>query len=423
MQLPSGTTVKNFRGPKKLTEVGLEIEKENLTGYLRVSLFRDGRIKDGIIVVSSGKPVMSYVSDGEHETGDPGFAMITGLTGDENAVIEICRLAEKQVQLLQEFYKEFVIAPQPWTPQETRPPVQQERLRQVVQSRPTAPIPGQPQASVPVKAPDLAASQPVKKAIIPPVAKYQSPNIRGKFVRSAEIEDMGQYVSACSGMTGHLLFIARTGTDGEEYHLIINKGVIEATYNDTGIVQGLPAGLYGMGGLVEYYAVDEAILVSVLGGYLKKEPVTGPVKPQKTEPPSVWQARPETPATAQLRTQDMPVVPERQPVNSRLVVPVIEKKAAATPRVPAPGPMLHEQKKTAPVADIGIPARVVIQKSISPGAKPVEDDISKTLDDLSNSMDDDIAMVRRVELDFASHVNELLEKLELGHLRNPKAKP
>jgi hypothetical protein len=49
-----------------------------------------------------------------------------------------------------------------------------------------------------------------------------------------------------------------------------------------------------------------------------------------------------------------------------------------------------------------------------------QDDINRAVDEISGSMEDDMAMVRKVEREFAGHVDELLIKLELSHLRSRK---
>jgi len=72
-----------------------------------------------------------------------------------------------------------------------------------------------------------------------------------------------------------------------------------------------------------------------------------------------------------------------------------------------------------PATSMGIPAKDLIKKSM-PNAAPAKEEISKTVDELSRSMDDDIAMVRKVEEDFASGVEDLLEKLDLGHLKRQR---
>jgi hypothetical protein len=50
------------------------------------------------------------------------------------------------------------------------------------------------------------------------------------------------------------------------------------------------------------------------------------------------------------------------------------------------------------------------------------DDIGRAVGEISGFMEDDMAMVRKVEREFASHVDELLSKLELSHLRSRKKK-
>ncbi len=76
-------------------------------------------------------------------------------------------------------------------------------------------------------------------------------------------------------------------------------------------------------------------------------------------------------------------------------------------------------EKVKPASGIGIQARDLLEASW-PMASAARDDISRVADEIGGGMDDDIVMMRRVERDFAGHVDDLLSKLELSHLRSRK---
>ena len=216
-------------------------------------------------------------------------------------------------------------------------------------------------------------------ATSPAAARFVKPELRGRFVRSERLGDLREYCERYPEDTGHLLFIANDTK--EEHHAIIAAGRIEAVYDDRGIVPGVPARLGGVPGIAEFYAVEPGVLTSVLLRSLK----------------SVQDAA-------------SPVPPAARASNASS-----GRFGATAPPVPAPA-----NRQPA----IGIPAKAILEKTRQPAeaAPAVEDEISRTVDELSRSMDDDIAMVRKVEQDFAQHADELLEKLDLGHLRKYRRK-
>jgi hypothetical protein len=79
----------------------------------------------------------------------------------------------------------------------------------------------------------------------------------------------------------------------------------------------------------------------------------------------------------------------------------------------------RQAEKARPASGIGIPARELLESARLMGSS-AHDDISRAVDEISGGMDDDLALVRKVERDFAGHVDELLSKLELSHLRSRK---
>lgn len=324
MQLPRGTLMGSNRGPIALRTLNDTLAKEGFTGYLRVSMFARDQISEGVIVYRAGKPVMSFVSDGAVDHVDEEARTLEAFIGTEGSTVEVCRLVDRQVELLLELYHEFAISQKP--------------AQAGPQAEPAPASQPEPHAAAPRKPQDRPA---------PPAGM---PDIRGRFVRSEPAGNVGEYLRRHPGETGHLLFAGKRDGRAEECHIIIIEGQVEIAYNDDGVGPQLAEGLAD--GTVEFYAVDRPVLASVLARHLKKAGV-----PQKAEP--AGQA-------------DRPV--------------------------------------------LGIPARALLEKSGMP-ATPVKEDINRAVDEISNSMEDDVAMVHKVERDFAGHVDDLLSKLELSHLR------
>lgn len=328
MQLPHGTLVNSHRGPVSLQELGLSVGRDELTGYVRVSVFDRSVVRESVAVYLSGKPVMAFASDGSTDCRDPDQKLMQEATRRDNAIIEICRLADRQVKLLQDLYHDFVLAP-------ATAPVKAARME--------AP------KEVPVASPAAVMARREEKARYAPM-----PEIRGRFVRAANIADLDNYVRDHPDETGHLMLLAQRGQKVEEEHIIIIRGKIEAAYNDNMSGPGLLESLKGVAGMAEFYAVDEALLTSIIA----------------------------------------------------------RQTRAATAAAPA-----AKAERPAPV--IGIPAKDLLESSRLQAA-PVHEEIGRTADEISGGIEDDLAMVRRVERDFAGHVDELLCKLELSHLRMRK---
>jgi hypothetical protein len=319
MQLPYGTVATSHKGAADLKALGEVIAKDGLTGYLRVSVFDRSAVRECVIVFQGGRPVMSFVSDAAGDRKDPDYRQMDEAIGKENAIVEICQLQDRHVKLLQDIYREFAIAPAaaPAKPAAREPPR-------------VAPAPRHEEKARPVPAPE----------------------IRGRFVRAENVDSLQEYVQRHPGETGRLLFMTQLNGRPEEQHIILIKGRIEVAYNDRAWGPELLEKLTGVPGQTEFYAVEEALLASVVGRYART-----------ISPPA----------------------PEREK--------------------PAPG--------------IGIPARDLLE-SARPAMPPAREDANRTLDEISGGMEDDIAMVRKVERDFAGHVDELLSKLELSHLRSRK---
>jgi hypothetical protein len=320
MQLPYGTIASSHKGAADLKKLNEVIAQDALTGYLRVSVFDRNAMHECVIVYNAGRPVMSFVSDGTADRKDPDHRQMEEAIRKDNAIVEICKIQENQVKLLQEIYREFAV------------------LR-------AAAAPVKPVVTEPPKA--VAAPRQEKTRQAAPM-----PEIRGRFIRAENIGDLKEYMLRHPGETGHLLFMAQVNGRHEEQHIILIKGRIEFAYNDRTSGPELLERLKGIPGQTEFYAVEEALLASIVGRYA--------------------------------RTTTQP---------------------AAEREKPAPG--------------IGISAKDLLEASRTVTSHARED-INRAVGEISGSMDDDIAMVRRVEREFASHVDELLSKLELSHLRSRK---
>ncbi len=328
MQLPHGTLVNSRRGPVGLKELGESIAGDGLTGYLRVSVFDKSMVRESVIVYVAGKPALAFASAGASDRGDPDLKLMGEAIGKDNAIVEVCKLSDGQVKLLQDMCCEFAIA-------KAAPPVKA--------------VPKEAPKEPPAAAHAAAASRHEDRP-----RKVSMPEIRGRFVRAETIASLDEYSHRHPGETGHLLFLAQVNGKVEEEHIIVVRGKIEAAYNGHDSGHGLLESLKGISGHAEFYTVDEALLTSIIGRQAKSSPAAA--KTAKTEKP---------------------------------------------------------------VPGIGIPAKDLLE-SPWPPALPARDDISRTMDEISGGMEDDLAMVRKVERDFACHVDELLNKLELSHLRTRK---
>jgi len=399
MQLPRGTLAKNYRGPGTLASVTENILKDNLTGYLRVSILSDNA-SECVVVYLAAKPVMAFVTRANVDRPDPGLTNISSSIQQADSIIEICNLGEKQVTLLQELYGNLAYS-------EPRPqPVAAEKPAAAMQPWPSRGREAAPATQTPVK------------AISKPQPRFVMPEIRGRFVRSEELGDIREYIDRYPDDTGHLLFVIERNGTPEEQHVIIACGCIEAVYDNQKIVQGMPVWLEGVHGIAEFYAVEPGVLTSALQRSLKSVP--GISKAEPPAPVPVHSALPETPKTVSPLTSQAPSYTKPQ------VTPMLRETAPkkhTTEAVPTPLPT--EAPAARPVdrsKTIGVPAREILEKSRLSGAGVVGEDISRMVDEISKSMDDDVAMVRKVEQDFASNAGELLDKLDLGHLRKDRRK-
>lgn len=327
MQLPRGTLASSYRGPTALKNLNESIARDSLTGYLRASAFSKETVSECVIVYKSGKPAMSFVSDGAVDHKDDDFHMIEGVLKMEGSIVEVCKLADRQVDLLLELYGEFAIVSKPL-------PVAPLPVAKHIVQETTRPMPGA-----------------IPKARPRSLLREKMPDIRGRFIRSEQAGSVSEYMQRHPGETGHLLVTGLREGKHEECHVILINGRIEIAYNDSTVGPELAEGFSD--GNVEFYVLDETVLASVLGKHARKEsdftriePLTGAERPA-----------------------------------------------------------------------LGIPARELLEKSAAMSI-PMKDDINRAVDEISVAMEDDVAMMRRVERDFANHVDELLNKLELSHLKS-----
>ena len=399
MQLPRGTLAKNYRGPGTMASVTENIIKDNLTGYLRVSILSDNA-SECVVIYLSAKPVMAFETRANVDRPDPGLMIITKSIQQAESIIEICMLGEKQVTLLQELYGNLAYS-------EPRPqPVVIEKPVAVMQSwqsraREAAPV-----------------TQTPEKATNKPQPRFVMPEIRGRFVRSEELGDIREYLDKYPNDTGHLLFIIEQDGTPEEQHVIIASGCIEAGYDNQKIVQGMPLWLEGVHGIAEFYEVEPGVLSSALQRARKSVPVVNRKESSAPVPmptTAVESQQTFTPATSK-------VLPFAKPQTMSHIIDMVTEKTtpevAVSPRAEALPPVGHvDRSKT-----IGVSAREILEKSRQSSAGVVGEDISRMVDEISKSMDDDLAMVRKVEQDFASNAGDLLDKLDLGHLRKDRRK-
>lgn len=343
MQLPYGTLSASYRGPRDLREVGEGLGKERLTGYLRVSAFEKGGVCEYVIVYAAGKSVMAFASVGATDRKDPDSRLMAAAIGKDNAIVEVCQLQDKQVKLLQDLYREFAVTPAPAASVTPAPAAPAPLVRAA---------PKEPVRETQREAPRAASGTTLRPEDRPRPAP--APEIRGRFVRAEEIGSPDEYLRQHPGETGHLLLMIQRDGRPEEEHVILIKGKIEAVYNAATSGPGLWHDIRASPGQAEFYAVDEALLTSIIGRYTRAASAR-PAEPQAIRPAAV----------------------------------------------------------------VGIPARDLLEgpRRVTP---PVWDDGGLGAGDADGGIEDDIAVVRKVEHDFAGHVDELLSKLELSHLRSRK---
>ncbi len=375
MELPHGTLVKSFKGPVPLSELNTVLLKDSFTGFLRASLLK-GSIVEGVIVYNTGKPVIAFISDARADRPDNEQKAVTAVVGDEDSVIELFSLSEGQLRLAMDFNRDFMIKP----------------------AAPMAP-PVPPKAAAPRPMP----AQRPKAENKPPVF----PEVRGKFIKSESIESLQQYVESRTDDTGHAIFVGQD--NAREYHLLFLKGKVVAAYsassNEAGA--GFLNGIMPMGGMVEFYYVDEALIAPILRMYphvaVASERPPEQKEPERIEPRPMQVQRPEPMARSEPAT-----------VHGPATRPPVERQQEK------PGPMETHRYNMAPRQGIGVPARSLFDKSEPP--RPVDGmgmpaPEAKSTGTLKGEVDDDADFVRKVEREFVGNVDDLLKRLELSHLK------
>ncbi|HTX44342.1 MAG TPA: hypothetical protein VMC61_06390, partial [Methanocella sp.] len=194
------------------------------------------------------------------------------------------------------------------------------------------------------------------------------------------------------------------------YHLLFLKGKVVAAYSSKEAGAALLNGILSMGGVAEFYHVDEAIVHSILKMYPHVaasyenglEPIKA-VEPARAEPRPMQVLRPESkPYT--------PPPPRPEP-------------AARLPEAPKPlekpRPMETHRYEAIPRQGIGVPAKSLFDKRDHAGTEgmgmPAPE--SKSTGTLKGEIDDDADFVKKVEKEFVGNVDDLLKRLELSHLK------
>jgi hypothetical protein len=391
MELPHGVLVRSFNGPIPLVELNTALLKDSFTGFMRASLFK-GTIVEGIIIYSTGKPIIAFTSDAKTDRPDNEQKAITSVAANEDSVIELFALNEGQLRLAMDFSRDFLI--------KLPPP-------------PPPPPPPKPVVEAP-------RPMPVQR---PKVEKPLSfPEVRGTFTKSESYGSLRSYIETRRDETGHAMLIGQDGAGYAECHLLFLKGKVMAAYSASAKEAGasLLNNILPMGGVVEFYHVDEAIVHSILKMYphvavsFEKSPepvkvsIVEPIKePVKIEPRPMQVLRPEPIARAESAAHG----PATRPPGN---VP----EASKPPEKPRP--METHRYDMIPRQGIGVPAKSLFEKSDRPHSNegmgmPAPE--SKSTGTLKGDMDDDADFVKKVEKEFVGNVDDLLKRLELSHLK------
>ncbi|MCD1295937.1 hypothetical protein CUJ83_13120 [Methanocella sp. CWC-04] len=181
------------------------------------------------------------------------------------------------------------------------------------------------------------------------------PEIRGQFIKAESVPSLRSYLDERRIDAGHIIFFEKNGAGYKEYHIILLNGNVEAAYSEHHRGRELFDRIIDAGGDLEIYRIEEHVINSVLRMYPDILIGSGQV--------------PENKATQQTMYN-----------------------------------MASEGRRT-----IGVSAKAILENA-ELERKVVEDDIE------IDTYDDDVALVKRVEKDFANSVDEILKKLELTHL-------
>jgi len=420
MEMPHGVLARSFRGPIPLNDLNSALLKDNFTGYLRASVLNEALV-ESVLVYSSGKPIVSFTSDGKTDRPDNEQNAITSVMANEDSAIELFSLNEGQIRLVLDFCREFIIRQQPPSPPKPQPLVREA----------PKPLPVQkPKAPREEKPPGL-------------------PEVRGTFVKSENVESLRSYINSRKDETGHAILIRQDRDGYSEYHILLLKGKAVAAYSTSANSAGAAYSAYGAGlldqimimsGMVEFYHIDDSIINSIIKMY----PHITITAENWQEPSAIELFRPEQKPIEVLRPDGRAYVasssvsgPGQRPE------PIARTEAAAhgtiikpPERAEAPKKfdILKPQEMPRPLEVIkpdkasrqGVPARSIFERGDSQGfatdgtGMPVRE--SGPAGAQKTAQDDDEDYVKTVEKEFVGNVDELLKRLELSHLKVPEKK-
>ncbi|WP_174589692.1 hypothetical protein [Methanocella conradii] len=360
MELPHGVLVKSFKGPTQLAGMNSSFMKEAFTGFMRVSIVK-GSFAEGVIVYEGGKPVIAYTSDGKNDRPDEEQKGISQLIENEDSVIELFSLTETQVRLILDFSKDLMIRRQPAPP--PKPPVETPR-------------------PMPVQKP-----KPQEKPV-------DLPQVRGTFVRSESFTSLRSYIDSRKDETGHATIAMQDGAVWAEYHLLFLHGKLVAAYSSSPKEKAGTALLNNIiynGGVAEFYRVEDAIINSILRMYpnvaITSEKAQASDATPKAEPRPMQVLRPE-----QIARPD-----------PAMYGPTIKPPGKLEPAAPKAANALSEKADRhmySVEGGMGTPAPA-----------------PRSTGTLKGDMDDDVDFVKKVEKEFMGNVDDLLNRLDLSHLK------
>lgn len=367
MELPHGVLVKSFKGPIQLSDMNAGFMKEAFTGFMRVSIIK-GSLVEGVIVYEEGKPVIAYTSDGKNDRPDEGQKAISQLAGNEDSIIEVFSLTGAQVRLVMDFSRDLMPRRQ--------------------QAPPPPKPPSEAQKPMPVQRP-----KPQEKPM-------EVPQVRGTFVKSESFTSLKSYMDSRKDESGHAV-IAMKDT-GAEYHLLFLHGRPVAAYSSSpGGKAGTPLmnDIIYSGGVAEFYRLEDSIVSSILrmfpGVAIEKtgdeRPQADPMqalKPEHIVRPDLAMHGPTTKPPERLEHADGPLKPleaRRADAPARAIGSISEKADRQVYNVDG---------------GMGTPA---------PAHRPTGT--------LKGDLEDDVDFVKKVEKEFIGNVDDLLNRLELSHLK------
>jgi hypothetical protein len=416
MEMPHGVLLRSFNGPIPLNELNAALTKDQFTGYMRASVVNEALV-EGVLVYSSGNPVVAFTTNGKTDLLDNELNAISSVTAKDDSAIELFSLSESQIKLVLDFFSEFIIRHEPPPPPAKPQPIARE-----------------PQRSQPVQ---ISKPQREEKLL-------GLPEVRGAFVKSENIESLRSYVNGRKDETGHVILIKQDGDGFSEYHLLLLKGRAVAAYSASphgageaysACGMGLLDQIMVMGGMVEFYYVDETLVNSIVKMYPH---ITVTAEPDSA-PQKIEISRPEQKTKEVLRPDGRPYVAS-SPVSGagQRPEPITRTEAAAHVPVTRPPERSEAPKKfdilkpsemPKPLETIkpntasrqGLPSKSIFEKGDSPvfatdgtGTPAPE---SRSTGALKGDMDDDADFVKKVEKEFVGNVDELLKRLELSHLK------